>query len=117
MRLLAATENFLDSPCRFCAFSFDVLVEHPLSSELERQTNSTRKDEQNAIHGHCQSHGRLRQGGCTPRSPAHGRLEQIQRRALRSWSLDRLRRPSPLVQRSPRPLLRQELRRQDRKST
>jgi hypothetical protein len=39
-------------PCRFGTFSFDVSVEHQLSSELERQTNSTRKDKQNAIHGH-----------------------------------------------------------------
>jgi hypothetical protein len=31
-------------PCRFGTFSFDVSVEHQLSSELERQTDSTRKD-------------------------------------------------------------------------
>src|SRR5215831_3337257 len=68
-------------PCRFGAFSFDVSVEHQLSSELERQTDSTRKDKQNAIHGHRQSHERLRKRRRTPRSPAHGRHEQIQRRA------------------------------------
>ncbi len=55
-----ATENFLGSPCRFCTFSFDVCVEQQLSSELERQTNSTRKDKHNAIHGHRQSLERLR---------------------------------------------------------
>src|SRR5580700_2100980 len=42
MRLPGATENFLGSPCRFCTFSFDVWVEQQLSSELERQPNSTR---------------------------------------------------------------------------
>src|SRR5216684_6429060 len=85
-------------PCRFGTFSFDVSVEHQLSSELERQTNSTRKDKQNAIHGHRQSHKRLRKRRRTPRSPAHGRHEQIQRRALRSRSLVRLRRSSPLLE-------------------
>src|SRR6267378_7167311 len=53
-------------PCRFGTFSFDVSVEHQLSSELERQTNSTRKDKQNAIHGHRQSHERLRKRRRTP---------------------------------------------------
>jgi hypothetical protein len=46
-------------PCRFCTFSFDVWVEQHLSYELERQPNSTRKDKQNAIHGHRQSLGSL----------------------------------------------------------
>src|SRR6202007_599350 len=92
-------------PCRFSTFSFDVSVEQQLSCELERQTNSTQKDKQNAIHGHRQSHERLRKRRRTPRSPAHGRHEQIQRRALRSRSLVRLRRTSPLLQRPPRPLL------------
>src|SRR5580704_6623281 len=80
-------------------------VEQQLSSELERQNNSTRKDKQNAIHGHRHV---LRKRRRTPVRPVHGRHEQIQRRALRSRSLDRLRRSSPLVQRRPRPLLRQE---------
>src|ERR1700722_4400315 len=96
------------SPRRFGTFWFDASVEHQLSSELERQTNSTRKDKQNAIHGHRQNHERLRKRRRTPRSPANGRHEQIQRRALRSRSLVRLRRSSPLLQRRPRPLLRQE---------
>src|SRR5258708_13921131 len=87
-------------PCRFGTFSFDVSVDHQLSSELERQTNSTRKDKQNAIHGHRQSHERKRRRA--PRSPAHGRHEQIQRRTLRSRSLVRLRGPSPHSA-SPRP--------------
>src|SRR6516162_5304667 len=77
-------------PCRFCTFSFDIWVEQQLSSELERQPNSTQKDKQNAIHGHRQSHERHRKRRRTPRSPAHGRHEQIQRRALRSRSLVRL---------------------------
>src|SRR5215471_20853644 len=54
------TENILGSPCRFCTFSFDVWVEQQLSYELERQPNSTRKDKQNAIHGHRQNHLRKR---------------------------------------------------------
>src|SRR5215469_4626238 len=109
-----ATENILGSPCRFCTFSFDVWVEQQLSYELERQPNSTRKDKQNAIHGHSQSHERHRKRRRTPRSPAHGRHEQIQRRALRSRRLVGLRRSSPLLQRRPRPLLRQELHRHRR---
>ena len=47
-------------PCRSCTSSFDISVEQQLSSERERQTNPTRKDKQNAIHGHRQSLERLR---------------------------------------------------------
>jgi hypothetical protein len=39
-------------PCRSCTSSFDVSIEQKLSSKLKPQTNSTRKDKTNAIHGH-----------------------------------------------------------------
>jgi hypothetical protein len=41
-------------------------LEQQVSSELERHTNSTRKDKQNAIHGHCQNHERLRRRRLPP---------------------------------------------------
>jgi len=63
----------LTSYREFSRFSVSILhllvrlsVEQQLSSELERQTNSTRKDKQNAIHGHRQSHGRHRKRRRTP---------------------------------------------------
>jgi hypothetical protein len=63
----------LTSYREFSRFSVSILhllvrlsVEQQLSSELERQTNSTLKDKQNAIHGHRQSHGRHRKRRRTP---------------------------------------------------
>src|SRR5215831_20268354 len=89
-----ATPKKPSPACRSCTSSFDISVEQRLSSELERQTNSTRKDKQNAIHGHGQS--QLRKRRRTARSPTHGRHEQIQRRALGSRSFVRLRWSLPL---------------------
>jgi hypothetical protein len=65
--MATASQTFVPSPlpknkiqnnrylCRSCTSSFDVSVEQQLSSAPEGQTDSTRKDKQNAIHGHRQA--------------------------------------------------------------
>jgi hypothetical protein len=58
------------SPVSIRTFSFNVSVERQLSSELERQTTSTRKDKQNAIHGHRQSQVRAPKTKAQPPIPS-----------------------------------------------